>query len=211
MPTPWSAFTPEIAPSVPGCPIFAVELAARRATQDMCRDARPWRESLPDAAVTAGTASVAISTGNAETSVARVERAWWDGRRLDPKSVDEMDDAHGDNWRTHTGDPYLYVEISPGTVTLYPKPTADGTLATFAALQPSEVATGVPDDIARLFRDTIIAGAKARLMLDPEKAWSNPSQAAIEMAVFQQGVGSAQHQAATGFGRSRIVARKKWC
>ena len=209
--TAWSVFVPEIQPKVPGCPVFSIWLEVKRAAQDLFSRSFAWKETLPDQAVSAGATSVVIDTGDTEKDLVKADTVWLDGRKLQRKTVDELNASGTDDWRTHTGVPYAFVQISPESLILYPKPVSAGTLRVFAALQPSETATGIPDDMARQYRDTLIAGARSRLMLDTDKAWSNPGMGAIEQNKYEAGVGSAQHQAATGFGNGRITARKKWC
>lgn len=211
MPLALSTYLREVEPHVPGCPVFTVELEILRAAQKLFRESFAWQETLADIPVSAAQQIVLVTPVSAGAELARIEECWFDGRRLDVRTVEQMNSSGSQDWRSHTGAPSAAIQTSPTEVTLYPIPLAAGSLRVFASLSPSDVATELPTELGRRYRDVIVAGAKAALMMYPEKPWTNPGAGAMAQVMFDQGVGSAHHDVVTGFGRGRITARKKWC
>lgn len=209
----WSAWLPDVLPHVAGCPNVIVEHELKRSAQQFFQASRAWQVTLDPVAVTADMEEVTISTGDSSIDLVRVEKAWYDGVPLDVASADSLDGEFGDDWQSHTGTPNSIVQIEPSIVRLYPVPTADAVtgLKCRVSVKSSETATGVPDNMAVRFKDGIIAGAKARLMLYPNAAWSNPEMAVVYAGAFDSMTSNARLDAARSYGRGRIAARPRWC
>ena len=209
----WTYWLPDLLPTVPGCPQVLALHEIKRAAQDLMRASRAWQAELPAQAVAADAATVTL-TPPSGAEVVQVERAWVDGKRLPQVAPDVLDMERGDNWTEHTGaGPTHFVQLQPEVLRLYPIPTAPAATGLVArvSLCPADSAEGLDDGLARRYRNVILAGARARLMLMPGKAWSSPELALAAAAGFQGGVDSAHHDAIRGFGRGMPRARPNWC
>lgn len=209
----WSNWFPDLAPQLKDCPNILMAHELRRAAQAFFKKTRAWKVVQPLVAVTAGDPDVDVALSDSMQELVQIEKAWLDGQLLTPKTTAEMDAEFSDDWRLHTGTPTVFVQITPGALTLYPIPLANSVtgLKLLVSVRPSETATGLPDDLAIRFRDEIHTGAKARLMMQPDKSWSNPDLAGVAAAAFDKQVSSGNRAAAMGFGRGRIAARPTWC
>lgn len=210
----WSYWLPDLLPHVAGCPVLLAEHELLRAAQVFFRETRAWQETVPSLSVTvAGGGSITITNPDAGHELVRIENAWLDGIPLGVTTADDLDAAMGDDWTTHTGTPSHIYQITPGVAMLYPKPIADSAtgLKVRVSVCPSDAATSVPDEMAVKFRDAIASGAKARLMIYPDKPWTNTAMAPIHAASFEAATGRGNVTAARSNGQARKPASPKWC
>jgi hypothetical protein len=208
----WASWLPDVLPHVPGCPVVVAEHELRRASQEFFRRTRAWRVNLTTIAVPASTAEISCEPADAAHDLVRVEAVLYDGRQLDPETVENLDKGFSDEWAAHVGTPTHYVQLTPGILRLYPVPSDAATFGVKirASVTPSESATGIPDDLAQKYRDAIQAGAKSRLMLMPGKGWTNLDLAAIYGRSFSDMADSANADAARAFGAAKIATRQVW-
>lgn len=209
----WSTWLQDVRPHVPGCPDLLAEHELRRCAQEFFRRSRAWQVRIPAAiAVTAGTSTVTIATGDAAQDLLRVESIRYDGKELEPVAQDALDKSFGDDWSTHTGFPNRFLQLTPGSVVLYPVPDVDAVTGVTARLSvtPSESSTGLPDDLAIKFYEPIHIGARSRLMLYPGKPWTNYDLAAVYGNAFTDMADAANVQASMSFSRARLASRATW-
>src|SRR5574343_1429349 len=144
----WSAWLPDILIHVAGCPNILAEHALKRAAQDLFERSRAWVVQLPVAPVPAGTSVVIVAMQDQEQEMVRLESVLYDGKKLSPYTVEQMEFEFASDWRTHTGTPSRFVQESPGTLRLYPIPVDAATtgLRLSVTAKPSDSSTGIPDE-----------------------------------------------------------------
>lgn len=76
-----------------------------------------------------------------------------------------------------------------------------------AALKPDRKATQLPDILFDDYADALALGAASRLLMLPDKAFSNPQLAAVYATQYAQERATAQLRAATSFGRATQSVR----
>jgi hypothetical protein len=208
----WSNWFTDLLPQLPGCPDPQIEHELLRASQEFFARSRAWQVIQAPVAITANQTTLDIAPSDSGQEMVRVEGAWLDGTRLKVYGVGDMDAAFTDDWQTHTGSTATLVQITPGTVLLYPIPVAASStgLKLRLSVKPSEAATGIPDDMFVKYRDALASGAKARLMLQAGKKWSHPDLGTINAAVFDAAINTAAIAAARSFSTGRIAARPKF-
>jgi len=214
MATAWTSFYPDVLPHVIGAPLVIVRHEIKRAAQAFFAGSRAWQINATTIAVAANQAEVTLATGDTKLDLVRVEKAWLDGKPLDVVTADEMDARHqSDDWQTHTGSPSTVVQITPGVVRLYPIPTVAATtgLKCRVSVQPSNAATEFPDDLATKFLDSIVVGAKSKLLLYPNKPWTNNDLGVALRLEFESDISKARLIAAQSYGRGRIASNPQWC
>ncbi len=75
------------------------------------------------------------------------------------------------------------------------KAISDYDMDVYVSLKPLRSATELPDILYNDWYQTIAAGAKAKLMVMPEKPWTNPKFAGLHSGVFEDGAKSAMRKA----------------
>lgn len=209
----WSYWYPDLQVFVPGCPNVLAAHELRRTAQVFFEKTKAWKVIEAARPVAAGTETVSAAPSEAGQELAEVEGATYDGKKLDPLTLDSIEGEYGPDWASHTGTPRAYFQLTPGIVRLYPKPAEDALTGIVFTLvvKPSDTATGIPDDLAIKYRDAMHIGAKARLMAMPGRAWTNAADAAAYGLAFEAKCGTGNWQAAKSFGSARIASRPKWC
>lgn len=208
----WSSWQMDIMPHVAQCPAPLIEHELKRAAQLFFQQSRAWQVTLNPVSRLANDADVVVPMDSSDQELVRVESARWNGKPLEPRTADEMDQRFVDDWRDHSGTPEAYIQITPGVMTLYPVPADAGTLTLRVSVRPSETATGIPDDLAARFRDALATGAKSRLMLYQGKPWSAPDMGLALSAAFESNIDNAASIAARAYGGGgRVASKPVWC
>jgi hypothetical protein len=105
------------------------------------------------------------------------------------------------NLRRQTGKP-RYVLGGPSSLTLVPTPDSNGILTITVALKPSAISTGIDDTLFHEYREAIIHGSMARLMLSPKKPYTNIQLAAYHQQQFIIKTAAAGMRVARGYARA---------
>ena len=193
----WSDFYDLVMPDLPGCPFAAADSALRQSAITFCEQSLAWQAIHPDISIAAGTAEYAFAPPEG-TVVHTIIYAALNGGEIEPHAG-EMSIAISD-WRRKTGMPQ-YVLGGPTSLTLVPEPAAAGTLTMIVVLKPSGASTGIEDALFNEYREVIVHGAFARLMLSPRKPYTNAQFAAYHQQQF------AIKTAAAGMRVARSHAR----
>lgn len=196
----WSDFYDLILPDVPSCPHAAVDLALRRAAIAFCEQSLAYKYNYPDIAVSAGTETYIYNPPD-QTAVYVVAYAKFNDCEISVNTSE--DNIKIWDWRDQSGTPQYVLGGSEG-VTLVPIPDIDGTLSLIVALRPSSTAIGIDDDIFSEYREAIIAGAKAQLMISPKKPYSNAALAAYYQQLFIIKTGQAGVRTARNYTRQPL-------
>lgn len=175
-----------------GCSNLLAIDKLREATIEFCRRTQRYRKSFT-------TTSVADSGKYSITSFLPVGTKLWDvlnvtydsSEPLPYRSLDKLN-AETPDWSVDSGTPELYTMEDFSSFTLVDKPSASAVTIGFTlALLPSQDATAIDDDIAEQYRETLLSGAKYRLLLMNGQDWSNPNLAAVYKRDFETAVGRA--------------------
>lgn len=189
MATALSAFTPYIAPDVPGCPEPLIDDAVRRAAIEFCEKTRALREAVSFNTVADQDYVTLAPTGG---DVARLYKVMYGDEELEPTTRFDFDED-GD-----TGQPLEYYIEPPNTLRLYPVPDAIYAMVAHVAVKPDRDATTLDDVLYNNWRDEIAAGAKAKLLKMSKQPWYDQAAADTAKTDFQAAIDKAAHKRATG-------------
>lgn len=167
----YAEFLDNVMPDLPGCTVEIAENAIRSAAIEFCRRTCIYVYDGDAFVTVAGQSEYDIDLPSQAEPVMAVN-VWRDGVRMPPRSLvnqsDNVDVTQLD------GPPVEYSTRDWETILLIPTPdTADYTITYKVALMPSRTSTGVPDFLLDRHFDAIASGAKARLMLSPNKPYSS--------------------------------------
>lgn len=178
--TPWSAFYDHALPDLPGCPEAMLDHALREAAILFCEQSLAWRYAHPDIAVAASIERYSyVLPDNTAAHVV----TW---ARFNEQEIEAAAGEHGirlTDWRHQVGTPEYVLGETTG-ILLVPKPDLPGTLKVEVVLKPSPDAPGIDDDIFTEFRQAIAHGAIGRLMLSPNKPYTNGQLAGLHQYEF---------------------------
>lgn len=207
---PFAGWLNDLMPSLPGAEPVLVIHELRRVAQDFCTRTRAWQETLDPITVDAGDATVQMIADTSSAEVVRIESVWIGGSLVRAQPASELD-ATLPNWPQLTGPPEMVTQVSPAVAVLCPIPNVATSIVFRVSLRPNDTATGLPDDLAAEYRNALVAGTVARMMLLPKKPWSNPQLGMANNAAYELAVAGANYQAALSFGTGRLSSRPVWC
>lgn len=196
----WADFLDYLIPDVPGCPEIAATFALRQSAIAFCEQSLAWRFDHPDIAVVAGVAKYLFVPPTGAT-VHTIIRAELDGKQIICNTAGA--DVTISNWHHAQGAPE-YILSGPEWLQLVPIPTANATLSLNVALKPTFDATGIDDDMFTQYRDAIVHGALAKLMLSPNKPYTNAQLAQYHQQQFVIKSGQAGIQVMRDFLRTPL-------
>lgn len=191
MATALAAFTPYIAPAVPGCPEPLIDDAVRQAAIEFCERTEALRERLSFNTVIAQDYVVMAPLGGDVARVYRVSVVNADTRLERSRREDYDEDGS-------PGQPTEYYVENLNTMRFYPVPDAVYPVVVNAVVKPARDATTLDDLLFSAYRDAIAAGARKRLMGMSSQPWTNTSQAAIEGEIFNDAIDTIRMRKATG-------------
>jgi hypothetical protein len=133
-------------------------------------------------------------------------------RELVPVTMERLQELIP-NWQESQGsDPAYYnCPNDNSVVRIYPIPMgANGAKMTIRAVYtPDQFGDFIPKFLVSTYLDELMAGAKARLMIMPNKSWSNPQLAMVNQSMYDEGVTKAKvnvaHDKVAGSVRVRPV------
>lgn len=197
---PWSAFYNLMSPDVPDCPQSAQNNALLQASIAFCEQSLAWKYDHPDIAVVVDTAEYPFEPP-AGAVVHVITYAEFNGKEISASTA--QDDMRIWDWRNQPGTPE-YALGGPLMVTLVPMPNVAGTLKLEVSLKPSPIAEGIDDNIFNEYREAIIHGALAQLMMSQKKPYSNPQLSAYHMQQFFIKTGAAGNRVARNYTRAPL-------
>lgn len=173
----WADFHDQYLSDVPGCTYFAAQNELRHAARDFCERTQAWRVTM-DPIVTVADVSLYDVDRTSQTELVKLISAKLDGQKLHVMLPDEEDEYGATGIQM----------VNERQFALYPTP-ADGLNAVLkAVLKPSLEASGVDNLLYAMYAKEISYGAKARLMGETSKPYSNPMGAAQNEAWFESAV-----------------------
>ena len=195
---------PYLLAEVPAAPDVTAKMALVQAAIEFCRETQAWDELQDPITVIDGINTYDLDAP-ADATVVSIKEVWAADRQLVPVTLAKLVEVMP-NWQTAEGsDPVYYnAAVDWATIRIFPSPVNANSqkLTLRVVYQPKLTATALPDFLANNYLDTLLSGAKARLMLMPQKAWSSPELGAYHKGLFDQGIVQARidifHERAPG-------------
>lgn len=200
----WDQFLRDVLPDVPGCPEPVAEHAIMRAAQEFCAGAMVWTVWLDNVTTRADATEYDIELEPA-SDLAQLMRATLDGRDIDITTAASLPS----DWKTNTAGISTCLHTQDRkTMILLPAQAAGMILRVEAALKPADDAQGVEDHVFE-YVETIAMGAKARLMKQADKPYTNPTLALVHESDFKLAINRVGLKAMRGFSGAMPRGRAK--
>lgn len=192
--TKYSDLLTEVLPYLSADPSDPVtENAIKHAVIELCDGSWIWRVFADPLDIVAGEAHYDLEppSGSDVSSVLNVVAYGQDN--ILPKSVDWL---HGNipGWQTTPGTVRYFTQLDSEQIILAPLPdtTAVQGLTMFLALAPSLTSTSFPKWIATQYLYPIVQGALGRLMLMPNKPWTDLKSGMSHREGFSSAIANAR-------------------
>jgi hypothetical protein len=173
-----SALYPKVRLHAEGVPTPVMDRFILDTARYFCTNSLAYRETASSVTVVAGTAEYSISLAATTDEVVQpIYAEFHDSAgsvyKLNP-TTDEMLREAVENWRNRTGTPKLYFAPEMGKIRLFPNPDIAGTIEELVvAKRPTNGALLLPDYLYDNWQDEIALGVAAKILMVPEKDWSN--------------------------------------
>lgn len=191
----------------PEAPHALIESEARAAVMDFCRRSRYWTE----------TEVLLLEPGIGEYRLRPI-----DNGRIDQILRAQFASANG-GYRTldksdrrlfmglnDAGDPTTYAE-SADRIYLHPiYPNPAGVVNLHVVLVPLQSSMSFPDHIEERWREALVAGASARLLMHSNKPWTNENKAMLLQQKFDLAVRDARQNAASDQWAPQSIQLRRW-
>lgn len=203
-----TGFLNYVLPQVPGCLNAMALQSIFESYEEFCRRSLVYTLTPSAIDIVAATKDYTI-TPDAGTVVSDVLKVFVSGKEVVPRT-EEWLDANVTDWRTTaTGPARGYIVPAANTVRLVPIPSSaiDDGLVVKVALRPLETATTCPDVIFNDWRQAIVDGALARLLMMQKKPWTNPRLGQEKQGAFDSWCTNASMKATQAGTRARLRTR----
>ena len=211
----YEAFFPDVLPDVPGCPSDVAIRAIRHAVIEFCEKSLIYQVTQDPITVREGLVDYDLDAPNGYR-VQKVMKVWFRGVELEPVAPDDM--VNPDAYSQHIGGytpskslPTGYTQKDFESVSFLPIPnqTYTNAITMRVALVPLRDSTQIEDFLYEQWGESIACGAKARLMLNPGKPYSNQEAAAINQGRYLTALNDARQRAIRGNVRSDLSVKMR--
>ena len=185
----------------PNCPAFIIERAVRLTAIEFAEGTWAINEEHDPFDLDEGESNYSFDAPSSSRIIG-VLNVRVDGKQID--LITHMELVHkSTDWRSDTAEYPTRYQVHGSDLLLYPTPTADvdDAVEALIAVAPTYTATRVHNDFQDKYFPAIIAGATARVCLQPDKEWTNPQLAAINQAEFMSFIYSARNKVANKISR----------
>lgn len=172
---------------------------------ELCQKTGIWREVLDELNVRAGQPEVELDLPP-DSQLFQITEVYFDGQKVDPVPPDDLVNK-GDDWFTkQSSRPYGFYSTNPTALILVPAPeeSRQRALKVFAKLMPTRNAQVLPDLLLDRYPEVVACGALARLLMEPDQAYSNQQMAMTNAEMFEVKSKKIAQEAQKGFARSKF-------
>lgn len=208
-------FFPNVLYDVPGAPEPVVVNAIRNACIEFCEKSLVLVRDHDPITLIANKVDYDLEPPGGYV-VVKVQKAWLEHSPLDPMAPDVVKDAAVYNrlfssYIAASSTPRAYLQKEERTISVWPMPEKkyQNGLTLRVALKPTRASTEVEDVILEDYAEIIAAGALARLMASPGKAYTNTEFAGVNQAKFISGINVARGRAMHGHVRSNLSVKMR--
>lgn len=114
-------------------------------------------------------------------------------------------------WQDKEGPAQYFTQIPAAVTEIFPTPDTPPELTFVVAYTVEQDATTIPNVLAMDFRQTIVDGALASLLAQPDQGYSDPNSAVYFERKFKSGIAAASVIANRGGTRAPVRARlREW-
>lgn len=176
----WNTFYDYLMPDVPDCPNGMANLALRISAQQFCERTLAWSAELAGVTMLANTLVYPFGITD-QQEVVQLASATLDGSDL--CVIAERDLPA--NWRVNGFGRRGIFTLDRRSFYVVPQQGAGSVVKTTVSLKPSNIATGVSDELFANYVDEIALGAKARLQMTPKKPYTDGALGQFNQAAFE--------------------------
>lgn len=202
----WSAWLPQLLVQAAGVSEPLAEMHLREAAIDFFERSRAWIVDHDAIDIEADESTYALSPP-AGTRIVRLERVFYDKRRITSASAAALAQTYGDYMQA-PGTPCHFLQEQEEDVILVPRPSVDLseglTLKVSVTPTRTTTATGIDGRYGNRHFGAILDGALTRVLSMPAKEWTSMDLAAYHRGLFEAAITTARISAQRGLAGARL-------
>lgn len=200
--TSYNDFINQIVPITPGAPPPLVDTVVRQAATEFCTIAGVWLEELAPIDSVVDQDEYTLASANTDGMVHFVHSVFYDDVRMGMQEWESFQVEHPDHPNTDAAStPYKYTMKDRDTLSLFPVPptaVTDG-IVVRCSIIPTKASTGLDSNVASDYEEAIIHGALHRLLLMPNKEWTEMRLADYYGRKFRADMAYARSRISKGY------------
>jgi hypothetical protein len=212
----YDVFYPEVLPEVPGCPAALALQAIRNTVIEFCEKSLIHQVTQDPLTLLPNLSDYDLDPPSKQQRVQKIMRVWFKGAEIGPVAPDDVatPDVYAANIPGYTptkGPTQGYTQKEFGTVSFMPIPDQRyvNAITMRVALVPTRDSTSFEDFLFEQWGEFIACGAKARLMLNPGKPYTNVEAATVNQGRYMTALNDARQRAIRGNVRSDLMVRMR--
>lgn len=196
---------PYVELDAPGASVPLIRSASINVIKNFLTDSRLWVANIQPFNTEVGLQTYEL-VQTADTDIVGIRIVRVNGLKLDPTTESDLDAEFYNDWQSMQGLPIQYFSRDGGArLSLFRTPSAVLPVQVKVELTISDTAETYPDFVNTKYRDGLIAGIKASLLVMPNVAWSNPNLALLNEAIYK----AAKDKAAVDAFKGTLATRKR--
>jgi len=206
----YESFLPDVLPEVPGCPKDLAIRMIRQTVIEFCEKSFVHQITFDPITLRANLTDYDLDAPDGHR-VVKIMKVWFQDRPLPPAAPDLINGPEAYRNRIpgltlEKGSPAAYTQKDFEQVTFLPIPdqTYQAAVTMRVALCPLRDSTQCEDFLYEHWGEQIACGAKARLMINPGKPYTNVDAATLNQGRYVSAVNSALQRAMHGNVRSNL-------
>lgn len=212
----YDVFYPEVLTELPSCPPALALQAIRNTVIEFCEKSLIHQVTLDPLTLVPNQCDYDLEAPSSHQRVQKIMRVWFKGQEIDPVAPDDVvtPDIYAANIPGYTvekGPSKAYTQKEFGTVSFLPIPDQRyvNAITMRVALVPTRDSTQFEDSLYEQWGEFIACGAKARLMLNPGKPYTNTEAAVVNQGRYMTALNDARQRAIRGNVRSDLMVRMR--
>lgn len=198
-------YLPSILAAAPGVAEPTAFARLIEAAQTFCERTRLWRDS-DQFSVTPTSCNVVCTPEGAD--LFEIESARMESVELEPIALADLD-RKNPMWRDlDAGQGRWITQVEHDSVLVVPKCT--GTLKLSTILRPSDGAEYLPDFMLKHYRQCIVEGALAEILMLPAQQFTDPERAQFFSMRFENKLSELARKSIRGQQRAPVRTRASW-
>lgn len=196
---------PDILPDVMGCPDPTVVLALRRVARQFFGETHIWRAVLDPVTITLGVLNYDLDLPS-HSELTKIEGATLNGLSI----LVTSGQALPSDWHTRYPalGPCIFTEDRK-TFNFLPAAVTGDKVVVEVTLKPSNDAAGIESAFFDQYAEILAMGAKAKLMLQPGKTYSNPALGAMLEQRFNDAITDTNIRLWHGFSNAKVQVQPR--
>jgi hypothetical protein len=198
-----------VAVDTPDAPYPLIVSTLNMAARQLCVQSACWNDWI-EIPLEAGVSEYDVSAPTSGSIVSNIKYLTLGSKKITPATTQTL--LGNQDWAVSAaGEPRFYNVLSDMTLKIYPNPSQSEvgkSMNAYCTFMPTVDSTSVPSKFIERYAETLINGAKAKLMSMPNKTWTDMANSGVYESRFMEGITKARIEVASDYTSVDLTANK---